>query len=61
MFVYCRAIIKSKIKMLKSKVVWHCGRKTLLTNFELFFFKLIKFLIFSDHFDVLMSKIIFKK
>ena len=47
--------------MLKSKVVWHCGRKTLLTNFELFFFKLIKFLMISDHFDVLMSKIIFKK
>ena len=44
--------------------VWHCGQTGFLKKFKIFFFFFFKIecsLYFLDYFDVLMSKIIFKK
>ena len=40
------------------KYVWYCISEVLWKNLN-FFFQINMFLMFSDHFDVLMSKIIF--
>jgi len=41
--------------------VWHCVCTCVSLNFDFFFAKIKCGLYFLDHFDVLMSKMIFKK
>ena len=41
--------------------LWDCVWKAFFIKYELFFFEINIFLIFSNHFDVLILKIIFKK
>jgi hypothetical protein len=41
--------------------VWHCVCNCVSSNFDFFFAKIECGLYFLDRFDVLMSKIIFKK
>jgi hypothetical protein len=65
-----KTVFPVKVKRVKVKNcipvggVWHCCWKALFKKFEFFFFFLLlsnMFLMFSNHFDVLISKIIFKK
>ena len=52
----------TRVKPIDFVPVWHCGQTGFLKKFNFFFFAKIECgLYFLDRFDVLMSKMIFKK
>jgi len=53
--------LKIPIKMVNDGSVWHCVWNYVSLNLKFFFIKIECGLYFLDRFDVLMSKMIFKK